>query len=42
MDRGEHFFRFAILPGATAGTINDLALAMHRPPALIDWTLGMR
>jgi alpha-mannosidase len=40
-DQGEHEFRFTLLPGADARTLDRIALAMHRPPLCIDWTKGM-
>lgn len=40
-DQGEHIFRFTLLPGADARTLDRIALANHRPPLCIDWTKGM-
>ena len=42
-DRGEHMFRFRIVPDAPAdNTLRDLALQEHRPPLCYDWTKGMQ
>jgi alpha-mannosidase len=42
LDQGAHDFRIALLPGADAAAADAAALGMHRPPACIDWTRGMR
>ncbi len=40
-DQGEHFFRFALFPRASAEALEAAAAALTQPPACLDWTLGM-
>ncbi len=40
-DQGEHFYRFALFPRASAEALEAAVAALTRPPLCLDWTLGM-